>query len=158
MKHISLTFAALLFLPSLPAQAGKIGLPSSMPAVYKSECGSCHAPFPPALLSATAWKQTMSGLEQHFGTDASLDDKSAEVISAWLQRNAGRGMDAGGREPRLTATAWFIRKHDEVPARIWKDERIKSAANCAACHPGADNGRYGERELNVPGMGRWEDD
>jgi hypothetical protein len=41
-----------------------------------------------------------------------------------------------------------------VPASIWKDPRVKSPANCGACHRGAEQGRYGERELEVPGMGR----
>lgn len=154
MKRMLIALAALAV---LPAQANKIGLPSSMPASYKSECGSCHTPFPPVLLSAADWKQTMSGLEQHFGTDASLDAKTAAEISAWLERNGGRRMESGGKEPRLTKTTWFMREHREVPAKVWQDSRVKSAANCAACHKGADQGRYGEREIDVPGMGRWED-
>jgi hypothetical protein len=125
--------------------------------VYKRECGGCHAPFPPGLLGAADWRKTMTGLERHFGTDASLDAKSAGEIGAWLERNAGHAIPSQGKaEPRITTTRWFTREHDEVPARVWKDARVKSTANCAACHRGADQGRYGERELNVPGMARRE--
>jgi len=142
---------------ALPAHADNVGLPAKMPAAYKSECGGCHTAFPPGLLSAANWRQTMADLEKHFGTDASLDAKTSTEISAWLERNAGRRSVSTDKAPRITTTAWFIGKHDEMPARVWKDNRIKSAANCAACHPGADQGRYGEREINVPGLGRWED-
>jgi len=155
IKRLLLTLAALA---ALPAQADRLALPASMPAAYTGECGSCHTPFPPSLLSAADWKQTMATLDRHFGSDASLDAATATEISAWLSRNAGRRGEAGGKEPRITKTAWFVRKHDEVPARVWRDQRVKSAANCAACHPGADKGGYGEREINMPGAGRHHED
>jgi cytochrome c553 len=154
MKHFLILCAALV---TVPAQAGKYGLPADMPTSYKDECGSCHSPFPPALLGASDWKQTLANLEKHFGTDASLDAKTTGEIGAWLARHASSRLPASGSEPRLTQTTWFLRKHDEVPAKIWKDSRIKRAANCAACHPRADQGRYGEHEIKVPGLGRWED-
>ncbi|MFA5082224.1 MAG: diheme cytochrome c [Hydrogenophilaceae bacterium] len=154
MKRALIILAGLV---ALPAWAGEHGRAIPLPAVYKTECGSCHTPFPPALLSAADWQKTMAGLDKHFGTDASLDAKTAEEISAWLKRNAGGRASATGAEPRITASAWFKREHREMPAKTWQDSRVKSAANCAACHKGADQGRYGEREIDVPGMGRWED-
>ncbi len=158
MKRTLLLIAATItgFI-ALPAQADRLAQ-SAMPAVYKTECGSCHTPFPAALLSAPDWKQTLAGLDKHFGTDASLDAKPAAEIAAWLERNASRRHVSGAKEPRITTTNWFKREHDEVPARVWKDARVKSAANCAACHQGADQGRYGEREINIPGIGRYDDD
>jgi hypothetical protein len=152
MKHLAIGFAVLL---ATSAFASGDATLAPLTPVYKKECGSCHAPFPPALLGAADWKKTMAGLEKHFGTDASLDAGVAHEISAWLERNAGRGVGASTSvEPRLTATRWFVREHDEVPARVWKDSRVKTPANCGACHKGADQGRYGERELVVPGMAR----
>jgi mono/diheme cytochrome c family protein len=155
MKRLLLALTALA---ALPAQADRLGLPAAMPAAYTSECGSCHTPFPPALLSAADWKRTLAGLDRHFGSDAGLDAATAADISAWLGRNAGRRGDVGGKEPRITASAWFVRKHDEVPARVWRDPRVKSAANCAACHPRADQGGYGERDIVMPGVGRQRED
>ena len=155
MKRSLFILAALA---TLPAWAERVGLPAGMPPAYKAECGGCHTPFPPGLLSAAAWQTTIAGLDKHFGTDASLDARTAGEIAAWLQRNASRGMDPIGKEPRLTTTAWFTREHREVPARTWRDSRIKSAVNCAACHQGADQGRYGEREISVPGRGRHRED
>lgn len=152
MKRLALIFGGLVV---APAFAGHEGASTPLNALYKQECGACHAPFPPGMLNAGDWRKTMAGLEKHFGTDASLDAKAGAEISAWLARNAGRGVGASsGAEPRLTATRGFVKEHDEVPARVWKDPRVKTPANCGACHTGADQGRYGERELTVPGMAR----
>jgi mono/diheme cytochrome c family protein len=154
MKRTLLTLAALL---ALPAWAGDHGRAAPLTLVYKSECGSCHTPFPPGLLSATDWKKTMAGLDQHFGTDASLDAKTVGAIATWLEGNASRKGESGAKEPRLTSTAWFKREHREVAAKTWQDSRVKSATNCAACHKGADQGRYGEREIDIPGVGAYRE-
>lgn len=154
MKRTLILFAAVA---ALPAWAERHGLPAGMPAAYKTECGSCHTPFPPGLMSAGNWKATMAGLDNHFGTDASLDAKTAGEIGAWLDKNASQRMQATDQPPRLTTTAWFKREHREVPAKAWQDNRVKSAANCAACHKGADQGRYGEREIDIPGVGPYRE-
>ena len=151
MKHI-LSIIALLI--TLPAHADSKGTNVRLTPLYKSECGSCHAAFPPALMGKTDWQKTMAGLDRHFGTDASLDEKTRSEILAFLERNAGHHSPQAAAEPRLTATSWFKREHREVPAGIWKDSRVKSATNCTACHQGAEQGRYGEREIAIPGLQR----
>ncbi len=156
MKTLPIVFAAFA---SLPAWADEARLTGPLLPAYKTECGSCHTPFPPGLLNPGDWKKTMAGLDQHFGTDAALDAKTAGQIGAWLQQHAGRTMGRSpDPEPRLTTTRWFVREHREVPARAWQDPRVKNAANCAACHKGADQGQFGERELSIPGYGRRHDD
>jgi hypothetical protein len=156
MKQIVLLLAVL---STGYAHAEERGAGIPLNPVYKKECGSCHAPFPSWLLNAGDWKKTMSGLERHFGTDASLDPRTHGDVSAWLARNAGRGMaSSGSAEPRLTQTRWFIKEHDEVPVRLWKTPKIQTPANCIACHKGADQGRYAESEISVPGMARREHD
>ena len=147
----------LIGLAATPAWAGDSARSVPLTATYQAECGSCHTPFPPGLLSAGDWRATMAGLDKHFGTDASLDAKTARELGAWLERHASVRIVSGAKAPRLTTTAWFKREHREVPATVWKDTRVKSPANCAACHKGADQGRYGEREIAIPGIGRWEE-
>lgn len=49
--------------------------------VYKAECTSCHIAYPPQLLSAPDWRRLLSGLDRHFGTDASVDAKALEALS-----------------------------------------------------------------------------
>lgn len=149
MKRLTLS---LLLATSLPALADRLPLPADTPASYRSECGSCHLPYPPALLAANDWQSTINRLDQHFGSDASLESAEQARIARFLVRHAG---DAGrlgnaGNPPRITQTTRFLRKHREIPPRFWRDPRIKSAANCEACHRGAANGNFGEHDIAIP--------
>ena len=143
------------------AHADRMPALTDAPPSFKAECGSCHVAFPPALLVADDWRRVMASLDKHYGDNASLDDRTRQTLTDFLVRNAGgsgrsRISAAAGDPPRLTRTAWFERKHDEVPAAVWKDKRIGSAANCASCHSRAEQGSYREREIVLPGGQRWE--
>lgn len=148
--------SALLLIVALPAMADSLPLPKDTPASYRSECGSCHLPFHPALLAASDWQQTLNQLDKHFGSDAAVDRKTRQEISQFLERYAGDPARLGpaGNPPRLTQTSRFIRKHREIPAKTWSDPRIKSAANCEACHRNAASGRFSEHEISIPGLGK----
>jgi hypothetical protein len=123
---------------------------ASHPA-WKAECGGCHVAYPPQLLPARSWRALMSGLDRHFGTDASLDPQTAADIRAFLERNAGRERTPAAQPLlRITETSWFVREHDEVPAQVWKSAQVGSPANCGACHANADQGSYGEGSLRLP--------
>ena len=119
---------------------------------YVQECAACHVAFPVGLLPATSWKRLMANLPQHFGTDASLDPATTQTLTTWLVANAGTGrrVSEAPAEDRITRGAWFVREHGEVGAAVWKRASIKSPANCGACHGGAAEGRYGEREIRIP--------
>ncbi len=118
---------------------------------WKTECGSCHIAYPPQLLPAQSWRKLMTGLNDHFGTDASLDAKTVQSITRFLEANAvNRRKLASQTTLRITETTWFRQEHDEVPARIWKNPAVKSPANCAACHTRAEQGDYSERTLRMP--------
>ena len=144
--------SALLCAISLPALADRLPLPADTPASYRAECGACHLPYPPALLAAGDWRRLLSGLETHFGSDASLNAEERQAIAAFLARHAGNPSRLGeaGNPPRISQTARFVRQHREVPARFWRDPRVKSAANCEACHRGAANGHFGEHDIAIP--------
>jgi Dihaem cytochrome c len=118
---------------------------------WKAECGSCHVAYPPNLLPATAWRRMVAGLDKHFGTDASIDARAAAEIGAFLENNAGegkRGSDSGTL--RISETPWFRHKHDEVAASVWKNPKVQSAANCTACHAGAERGNFDEHAVRIP--------
>ncbi|MDE2440693.1 MAG: diheme cytochrome c [Betaproteobacteria bacterium] len=142
----------LLLTITLPALADRMPLPSDTPASYRAECGSCHLAYPPSLLTAGDWRRLLTGLENHFGSDANLGSGEKEAIAAFLVRHAGRSSRLGdaGNPPRISQTARFVRKHREVPASFWHDPRVKSAANCEACHRGAANGHFGEHDIAIP--------
>jgi hypothetical protein len=87
-------------------------------------------------------KRLMSGLDKHFGTDASLEPGIAAQIETYLERYSGsrRRVAAAPGNLRITQTAWFLHEHDEVPPASWNHPAVKSAANCAACCGGNGSG------------------
>ncbi|MBP6582856.1 MAG: hypothetical protein KA204_05220, partial [Chromatiaceae bacterium] len=104
---------ACLLLP-LAARADKLVIPANAPPAFEAECGACHLAFPPALLDARGWRQVMTQLDNHYGDNAGLDDKTRQAIETFLVRNAGGDKVSGaplakGEPPRLTATPWFKR-------------------------------------------------
>lgn len=151
--------AALALSLSCAAYADKMPALADAPPAFKAECASCHIAFPPSLLAADDWKRVMATLDKHYGDNASLDEKTRKAIEDFLVRNAGSTwkVGAGGTAPRLTETSWFKREHHEVAAADWRNAKVKSPANCAACHTRAAEGSYREREIVMPGGGRRED-
>jgi nitrate/TMAO reductase-like tetraheme cytochrome c subunit len=144
--------AVALLMASPATFAGKMTMPSDVPVSYEAECASCHTAYPPALLSQQSWKNVMSGLSKHFGTDASVDPKSQTGLTNWLVKNATTRQKYSETAPenRISKTSWFIRKHDEINADVWKRAGIKSPANCGACHIDAANGVFSEKNIQIP--------
>lgn len=144
--------AALLALAVTRATADGPRPPLHVPPAYTAECGACHTAYPPALLPARSWQRLMGGLDRHFGTDAALDPRTLADLSAWLQQHAGSGPRVGEAPPqdRITRSAWFERKHRHVEPETWRLPSVHSAAQCAACHRGADQGRFDDDGLIAP--------
>lgn len=153
MKKLSFLF---LLAAAIPAFADRMPLPADTPASFRNECGSCHLAYPPALLAAIDWQRTMAGLKDHFGSDASAGTQAEKEIADFLLRHAGSANKLGsaGSPPRISQTERFMRKHREVPARYWRDPRVKSAANCEACHRDAANGRFSEHDIAIAELRR----
>lgn len=138
---------ATLAVTATAGRADRMAAPAH--AGWKTECGACHVPYPPRLLPARSWRAIMGGLDRHFGADASLDPAVAADITAFLDRHAGR--DPGGATAlRITDASWFPRKHRKIPAAVWARPAVKGPANCAACHPAADQGQYDDDTVTVP--------
>lgn len=157
--HASRTVRTLLLLAAIgmgtlssaQADGGRL-MPGSVPKAYTQECAACHTAYPPGVLPARSWQRIMSGLEQHYGTDASLDPATVKQLGDWLQAYAGTYKRVAEEPPqdRITRSAWFVRKHRKIDAAVWKHASVKSAANCAACHTQADSGTYDEDKLQFP--------
>jgi hypothetical protein len=130
--------------------AGDHRYPVPNPTV-KAECGSCHIAYPPQLLPAQSWRALMSGLDKHFGADASLDPQTTATIAAFLEQNAGRKRSLSASSTlRISETRWFVHEHDEVPASVWKSPKVKGPSNCTACHSNAEQGNFSERSVRIP--------
>lgn len=143
---------ALALLAFVPAHAERERPAAPLLPKYRQECSACHIAYLPGALPAASWRRLMQGLPQHFGTDASLDAASVQEISNWLVANAGtwKRVRETPPEDRITRSAWFVRKHDEVPAAAWKRAAVKSPANCAACHVNAEQGDFDEHAVRIP--------
>ncbi len=131
---------------------------------YVEECGSCHIAYPPQLLPAPSWVMILNGLDDHFGENAEVDEATrmsllqylAETSSIMNYRKMFRNID--NRIPlRITELPYFIRKHDEIPARyVEGNDKVGSFSQCNACHRGAERGNFDEDSVSIPGIGRWD--
>jgi len=134
--------------------AGQKAAPVTDPATAK-ECSACHMLYPAGLLPARSWRRLMSGLESHFGDNASLDEATRGRIADYLAANAA---DSSGRAGKLlrelssevvplrfSETPYFLRKHqknDRISPATLARQGAKSPADCKACHPGAERGYF----------------
>ena len=120
--------------------------------LYNQECAACHMAYPPGLLPARSWTRIMTGLDKHYGSDASLDAAAVAQISRWLQTEAGtyKRVAEAPPEDRITRSAWFVSKHRKLDPQVWKHASVKSAANCAACHTAADKGDFDDDGVSLP--------
>jgi len=126
--------------------------PAQVNAKFQKECSTCHIAYAPGLLPAESWRKVMTGLDKHFGSDASLTADENREITDFLVKNASNRWTATTAPLRITETAWFKRKHDsrEVPQAAWKNPLVKSPSNCQACHTQAERGDFSERNIKVP--------
>lgn len=131
---------------------GKPVMPSQVNAKWAAECGGCHLAFPPGLLPAASWKKLMTGLDKHFGTDASLPAADTKEITDFLVKNESNRWTASTSPLRISESEWFKTKHraDEINPAVWKRASVKSPANCLACHKGADKGDFNENSIVIP--------
>ena len=167
-----LIFISLIFSTIFADSYGykKSGVAPVTYKLYINECSACHFAYQPGLLPSNAWNKMMSNLENHFGTDASLDDTDLKTLTKYLNDNsAEKFMNykrssrivksiRGGKIPdSISQTPYMIKKHDEIRPSLITQKEVKGIFNCVACHTSADKGIYSERDINIPNFGRWED-
>lgn len=137
-------------------------------ALYAEECGACHFAYQPVFLPERSWSKLMSTLDQHFEENAELDEEDQKMITDYLVKHAGtrrsrgdigkfiRSIPKEDTPLRITNIPYFVKEHREIPHHIIK-EKVGGLSNCNACHKRAHEGSYREREINIPGYGRWDD-
>ena len=131
---------------------GKTLLSTRINAKFQQECSSCHIAYAPNLLPDESWRKIMSGLDKHFGSDASMDTQDNKEITAFLVSNASNRWSASTAPLRITESVWFKRKHDarEISPSVWKNPKVKTPSNCAACHRQANSGNFDEHDISIP--------
>ena len=138
--------------------------------LYIKECGSCHFPYQPGLLPSNAWNKMMTNLENHFNSDASLNEADLQTLTKYLNDNSAEKNMQYKRSSRIVSslaknqipdsistTPYMIKKHKDIKKDLITQNEVKGLFNCIACHKTADKGIYGERDINIPNFGRWKD-
>ena len=102
----------------------------------------------------------MSGLDKHFGENASLDAPLAASLGAWLANSSAEKFDTlpanlfrtiNPAEPmRITATNGWKRMHHELDSAIFSTKPVGSRINCANCHHDAATGRLYPADIGIP--------
>ena len=127
--------------------------PIQNPTVQK-ECSACHIAYPPQMLPQRSWKAILGDLSNHFGEDASLPKKETAEIAHYLMGMAAdsptdregrvflRGLPSSQTPLKITDLPIWRLIHGDPNQRVFKRKDITSAANCGACHYGADRGRF----------------
>jgi hypothetical protein len=146
--------AALLMLAHASIGGAQVAV-STPQATFESECAACHVGYPARLLRPAEWAMVLGALDRHYGVDASLDQAALAAVATYLGASpratgAGSGGKAASPLPRITTSAWFREEHDEVPGRVWASPAVKTAANCSACHVGAERGNFAEDSVRLP--------
>ena len=124
-------------------------------AEITAACGECHMVFFPQMLPQASWKKIIGDLTNHFGEDASLaadtqayvlkyhlndaaDITSTRAAKKWMTR-----VDVTNPPERITTAPRFVQKHGGSEfTRMWDRKKVKSKADCAACHKDAQRGIF----------------
>ncbi len=155
-----------LFFNSMLTKSGynEISYEKEHPA-FVAECGSCHTLYPPHLLSRESWSRVMDNLEDHFGDDASLDDKTRVSIRDYLLKNSAESstkesafyilQSLKGSENiiAVTQTPYWKKRHKNIDKTIFSSNEIKSKANCKACHSDIEKGLIEDVNIKIPKIG-----
>jgi hypothetical protein len=130
--------------------------------LWRTECGSCHAVFYPALLPSRSWQKIMAEQDRHFGTDLGLEAATITTILQFMVENAAekhaveaafkidQSIPAGETPLRITETPYWLKKHREIAASDWTNPLVLSQSNCAACHSDADEGSFEDGAMHIP--------
>jgi cytochrome c553 len=140
-------------------------LPPVANAAWQAECTSCHEAYHPGLLPARSWQALMGGLDRHFGDNATLDPATRDEIARFLAANAAdrsgnrrsarivASIPATAAPLRISEVGYVRAKHDEIRADVWRRPAVGSRGHCAACHRGAADGDFSERDVAIPRAG-----
>ena len=137
---------------------------------YNEECGACHFPYQPGLLPEQSWRKLFDAkqMADHFGDSAELDEalrvklleyavaNSADKSYHKRSRKIMASLDDGEAPLRITETAYFKEKHEEIPdSLVKKNPDVKSFSQCNKCHRKAEKGVFDDDTVFIPGHGRW---
>lgn len=143
-------------------RGGRQALAAVSNAKWQAECSSCHMLYHSGLLPERSWRKLMSGLDRHFGENASLDPATQKEIATFLAKNSAdhsasrrsariaESIPPQAAPLRISETNWFRYRHGELHPDVFKRPKVGSPANCIACHKGAEKGDFSEEGVRIP--------
>lgn len=166
---------SIIALALLLAAAGARGEPSDSPdkyrqwaandvapvtsELYRSECGDCHAAFPPGLLPQRSWRRLFETQDEHFGDDLGLDEDTVGELLEYTERNAAddsryhrsksimRSIELHETPLRITEVPHIMLKHKSIPRNLLENIGLKGVSNCDVCHGRVEEGSFNPREI-----------
>ncbi len=131
---------------------------------FVEECGSCHTLYPPHLLPAKSWKELMKkeALANHFGDDASLDEETRREIEKFLVKNSAKistkeasvyildSLKDKNHIIAITKTPYWEKRHKEIKKEVFESSKVRSKANCKACHQDIEKGLIEDYQIKAP--------
>ncbi len=130
---------------------------------FVNECGSCHTLYPPFTLPKESWVKLMKPKEllNHFGDDASLDEDIRADIERFLVNNSSEhstkeaafyiGQSAKNKDIIvITKTSYWKKRHKEIKKELFESKKVRSKANCKACHSDIEYGLIEDINIKIP--------
>lgn len=119
---------------------------------FYKECISCHTLYPPFLLPEKSWILLMKQLDNHFGSDASIDSETEKSITDYLIANSAEKSTKESAYKILkylqndttiaiSKTPFWESTHKRLGEGIFKSDDVKSKANCIICHNDIEKGK-----------------
>ena len=136
--------------------------------IYEKECGSCHFAYPAGLLPSSSWNKMMSNLDKHFGDDATVDEKTFQTLSSYLNENSAEKSMQYKRSRKIVENLngvipdsiskmpYMKKKHEDIKEYLITQKEVKGMFNCTACHQNAKKGIFSDDDVNIPNYGKWE--
>lgn len=133
-------------------------------AHWRENCGECHFAFHPSLLPARSWQKIFEEQHKHFGDDLDLDEETyAELLKFHLDNSAEKELTEPSRRIlystpdtetpiRVTSTAYWLKKHEDIDEAYWRHPKVVSLSNCNGCHLDAKQGTYEDSDMRLPDL------
>ncbi|MDH3325130.1 MAG: diheme cytochrome c [Gammaproteobacteria bacterium] len=166
--YVAIIGTALILAPGLGVSAS--GVAPVTNTLYKNECSGCHFAYQPGLLPARSWTKLLNNLGDHFGENAEVSKEDLQALVTYATANAAdtsrhkrsvkinKSIGKNETPLRITETGYIKHKHRELRTKHVKgNPQVKTLSRCEACHTRINDGSFREREIRIPGLGRWED-
>ncbi|MCP4295927.1 MAG: cytochrome C [Proteobacteria bacterium] len=129
--------------------------------LYQNECNSCHLAYQPGLLPASSWIKVMDGLGNHFGEEIFLTKSQVKSLKNYTKNYAADRsqairskkviMSLQGAIPIQVMEVPYIKEfHNKIEKDVISRKKIRSLANCEACHISASAGLYFDKHIFIP--------